>query len=233
MAEQPGSPAHQPYLTRDAARAIDRDAIEEFGIPGVVLMENAARSLLNTAWVMLGEAETRSVTIVCGTGNNGGDGFALARHLANAMFDVECVLVGDRADVRGDALTNLSIAEKMGVPVRDAPAFEKPALIVDALFGTGLSRPIEGRAAEMVGWINGRHDGGSLVLAADVPSGLDCDTGLPLGDAVVRADRTTTFVLMKRGFGSATSREHTGVITVGEIGVPGAVILRHAMMPEG
>jgi len=214
-------------VSREGVRAMDRKAIEEFGIPGIVLMENAATALAEAALRLLDEARTPTASIYCGTGNNGGDGFALARKLANAGVDVECVLVGDREKVSGDALTNMRIAEKMGVPIRNGAGIGSPALVVDALFGTGLSRAIEGGAAGAVDRINAARESGSRVLAVDVPSGLDCETGEPMGEHAVRAGVTVTLAGMKRGLAEDRAKAYAGEVLVGDIGVPRALIERH------
>ena len=221
------SPAIVRTFSREGVRALDREAIEGYGIPGIILMENAATALAESSRRMLDGRDEPSAVVFCGTGNNGGDGFALARKLANAGARVECVLVGDREKVSGDALTNMTVCERMGVPIRDEPSIDKPALAVDALFGTGLSRAIEGRATDAVDRINGSRERGSQVLSVDVPSGLDCDLGEPMGEHVVRADVTVTLAGMKRGLAGDRARAYAGEVLVGDIGVPRALIVRH------
>lgn len=221
------SPAIVRTFSREGVRALDSDAIEEFGIPGIILMENAATSLAETALKMLVGAGEPTVVIYCGTGNNGGDGFALARKLTNAGVRCECVLVGDRKKVSGDAKTNMDIVTKMGIPVVEAPTLDRPTLVVDALFGTGLPSPIRGSSTDAVDRINTCRQSGADVLAVDVPSGLDCDTGEPLGEHVVRADVTVTLAGMKRGLANGKAGSYTGEILVGDIGVPRALIERH------
>jgi len=208
----------QYVLDRLSVRAVDRAAIVEYGIPGVVLMENAARGLAVEALDMLGAA-TGSVVIVCGTGNNGGDGWALARHLHNAGVRVTVAPLGEPRP-GGDAAVNCGICRKMAL--REIAPDDLPAhldgcdLIVDAIFGTGLDRRVTGPAAEVIDRIN--HSG-RQVLAVDVPSGLDCDTGEPLGRAV-KAARTVTFVAHKPAMNVAAAREHLGRIVVADIGAP-------------
>jgi NAD(P)H-hydrate epimerase len=203
-------------LTRNQVREIDRRSIEEFGIPGIVLMENAARAAADVAVQMLKPGEP--VLIVCGGGNNGGDGLAVARLLHIRGYAVEVSLAVDPAKYSGDALTNWTIVQAMHIPT----GWEsKPALIIDALFGTGLSQPPR---AEELAIIENMNEQKLPILAIDVPSGMDCDTGLPLGPACVRATRTITFVAEKAGFATPQSRHFTGDITVGDIGCPRELI---------
>lgn len=241
-----GEQNRQPALTREQVRRVDRIAIEGYAIPGIVLMENAAIALRDAALGLLARRGSRGpVLILSGPGNNGGDGFALARHLHNDGIAVGLVLAGDRAKIAGDAATNLRVADRMRLPLETADPADPaaccerlvatlgpPALLVDALFGTGLDRPLRSPARELVGWINDqrRADGAApLVLAVDIPSGLDSDTGAPAcGDAegVVRADLTVTLAAMKVGFENPASRAFTGEVTVGDIGAPREALAR-------
>lgn len=210
-------------LTRAQVRAIDRRAIEAFHIPGIVLMENAARGAADVAWNMLGDQQGAAVDIVCGGGNNGGDGLAIARHLHNRGARVRILLAIDPAKYTGDALINWRIVQAMNLPT--LPAAQVPPhiltdprhLLIDALFGSGLAQPPRPDAAAIIDAINAQP---APVLAIDVPSGLDCDTGEPLGPTAVRATRTVTFVAEKTGFATPTARRYTGAITVKEIGCP-------------
>lgn len=232
------------YLSREQARAVDRIAVERYGVPGVVLMENAARAAAATAQDMLG-GRPEPVLILCGGGNNGGDGLAIARHLHNAGHRVTVALTVEAARYGGDALVNWKIVEAMGMPVvqaaaemtalirllapRDAAApagpgqdrGERPALIVDAVFGTGLTRAPREPFAALAAGVDAS---GLPVLAVDVPSGLDCDSGRPLG-ACIRATRTITFAALKQGFANPESRPWTGEVVVGDIGCPREVIM--------
>ena len=220
-------------VTREQARDIDTTAINEYGVKGLILMENAGRACALEAADMLGEPEGKQVAIFCGTGNNGGDGFVIARHLVNRGCSVHTFLAGRIEAVlqkAGDAALNLQIALNMNIPVTetdDEPAaqsaLKKSAnadLVIDALFGTGLDRAVGEPYRSIISGINELR---APVLSVDVPSGLDCDTGEPLGVAV-RADRTVTFVLSKRGFARPESGDYTGEVTVAEISVPQAVI---------
>jgi len=206
-------------LDRATVRSIDRAAIETYGIPGLVLMENAARGLRDVILSMHEPSPAATVMIVCGSGNNGGDGYAVARHLANAGFTVRVIGVGSPAP-ESDAGVNRAICLRMGLQpesfdeaVGASPRFD---LLVDALLGTGLTRPVRGDAARCIAWMN---DAGVPIVAVDVPSGLDCDTGRPLGDAV-RATVTVTFVAAKPGLVAPDAREHVGRLEVVDIGAP-------------
>jgi hydroxyethylthiazole kinase-like uncharacterized protein yjeF len=164
------------------------------------------------------------VLIVCGGGNNGGDGWALARQLEGAGIRPVVASLGEPG-AETDAGVNRRICRAMGIeetPVDGLLRGRGDALIVDAIFGTGLTRPIEGRSAQVIEWMNAS---GTPILAVDVPSGLDCDTGRPLG-VTVRAARTVTFVGPKRGFFSPEARPYVGEVVVAGIGAPRALVER-------
>src|SRR3954447_6751199 len=198
------------HLTRAAVRELDRRAIHEYGVPGVVLMENAGRGAAELL-VRL-NYERQRVLILCGPGNNGGDGFVIARHLENAGLEVLAMLFlpPTAAGLTGDAAANHLIWTRSGhhaPPIRGdltdylgRVVLEDIALqrgwIVDALFGTGLARPLGPPFDEVVAAINAS---GRPVRAVDIPSALDCATGEPLGPTV-RATHTATFVAPKQGF---------------------------------
>jgi len=214
-------------LTRAQVREIDRRSIEEFHIPGVVLMENAARAVTAVALEMLRGVDDPSVLIVCGGGNNGGDGLAVARHLHNQGVDVALALTIDPARYAGDALINWQIVQAIRLPITiatpDGIHNAGDALVIDAIFGTGLSEPPREPFPALVRAIT---DCDCPVLAVDLPSGLDCDTGQPLGSAAIVADRTVTFVAEKAGFANPDSRQYTGQVVVGDIGSPRELIGR-------
>lgn len=217
-------------LTRAQVREVDRIAIEEFGIPGVVLMENAGRS---AAKILLADAKPpHRVAVVCGRGNNGGDGFVIARHLADAGVPVEVFLACDPATLSGDARTNFDIIERMALPLVgfDSPEaiasaagrLHAAAIIIDALLGTGFTGEVRPPLDQVIAAINASP---GRVIAIDVPSGLDCDTGRPT-NATVRADETITFVAMKQGFARAEAAAFTGRVHVVDIGAPPQIIER-------
>jgi len=221
--------------TRSQVRELDRIAIEQYGIPGIVLMENAARACALAAADMLGGVDGKQVAVLCGKGNTGGDGFAIARHLTNWGAQVRLLLLASADDVlarSGESATNLDIALKMAIPLCELHDGQEAAgaiagcagadLMVDALLGTGLTGPVWEPHLTAIRALNALN---VPVLAVDVPSGLDCDTGRPLGDAV-RADRTVTFVFSKVGFGRPGATDYTGPVEVAEISIPRAAIER-------
>lgn len=217
-------------MSRDEVRAFDAWAINELGIPGVVLMENAGRSCAELIKDKLAGVSNPKVCIFCGTGNNGGDGYVIARHLLNSDFEVVVVICGDRNKIKGDAKINLDILERLGQSIEQLKLDEDDIrsrvetfaagadMLVDGLFGTGLSGRLNDEYKQLIESINSQD---CPILAVDIPSGLDCDTGEPLG-ASVKASYTVTFVAVKRGFSNAKAREYTGDIFVASIGVKAA-----------
>jgi NAD(P)H-hydrate epimerase len=216
------------HCTRAQVREIDRRAMDEYGIPGVILMENAGRGAAHVAAEMLGDPSNKRVLIFCGKGNNGGDGFVVARHLHNLGAKVELVLASNPEEVypESDAGINLNIARQMLLPMRlacrengenEAAIQETSAdLIVDALLGTGLTGDVRDPYLALIRLINAAD---KPVLSIDIPSGLDCDTGRILR-AAVRATCTATFVLPKIGFTKEEGPSHVGQVHVIDIGVP-------------
>ena len=210
-------------MTRQQVREIDRRAIDEYGLPGIVLMENAGRG---TAELLIRLGIHRDVVICAGRGNNGGDGFVIARHLENHGHKVRVLVFVDPQALRGDAAINYRVLVAGGTPMQvfsGTPAEEELASalqgagwIVDALLGTGMQGTVREPFATAIAAIN---SGGTSVLAVDLPSGLDCDIGEPLG-CCVRADHTATFVAPKRGFDNPASRQWTGTVHVIDIGAP-------------
>jgi hydroxyethylthiazole kinase-like uncharacterized protein yjeF len=214
-------------MSRDEVRAFDAWAINTLGIPGVVLMENAGRSCAKLIKDKLADVSNPKVCIFCGTGNNGGDGYVIARHLLNSGFEVVVVLCGDRNKVKGDAKINLDILEGLGqtieqlnldeedIPERVKTFASGADMLVDGIFGTGLNGQLSDEYKQLLESINSQR---CPILAVDIPSGLDCDTGEPLG-AAIRASYTVTFVAVKKGFSSAKASAYTGEIFVTSIGV--------------
>ena len=199
---------------RDAGHLLDAQATSLYGIPGIVLMENAAAGAAEVAMEMVNH--NSHIAILCGPGNNGGDGWAMARHLHNAGHEV---WIASRTPPRkdSDAFTNAAIAEHMGLVIRDAPdRLDNVDLIIDAIFGTGLDRDVSGTLLDDIHLIN---TAGPPVLAVDLPSGMDADTGQPLGVAV-RATATATFAGWKKGFLELEALRWTGDIHTIDIGAP-------------
>ncbi len=215
-------------LSRQEVRNCDRVAIERYQINGLVLMENAGSAAARLILSALGTERTGRVCIIAGTGNNGGDGFVVARHLANIGVSVEVIICGDRARIKGDALSNLVIIEHMKMPIyyvkSETPSkiadlirqrAEPADLIVDAMLGTGAAGPPREPFRTAIETINSLD---KPVIALDIPSGLDCDTGQPL-EAAVRANQTVTFAAMKKGFLEPAAIYYTGEVTVASIGI--------------
>lgn len=211
--------------TRDAIRLVDAEAISIYGIPGIELMENAARGVTGCAQRMVESlGRPARILVVCGTGNNGGDGWAAARQLAHAGHQCVIAATGEpRPD--SDAQTNAAIAARMELPTTmgGPPAVPDVDLIIDALLGTGLDREVTGPAAA---WIDAINRSPVPVLAVDLPSGMDADTGQPLGKAV-RADCTVTFVGWKVGFRAPAAAPLLGRVEVAGIGIPAVLAERH------
>jgi ADP-dependent NAD(P)H-hydrate dehydratase / NAD(P)H-hydrate epimerase len=196
-----------------------------------VLMENAGRSLAEATLPRAGSRP--KVLVVAGPGSNGGDGFVAARHIANAGVRVGVVTLGGPAE-GSDAGVNLRAIEAMRLPLADGSGGASQAIervvkrlggcscVIDAVFGTGLSRAPEGAMAEAIRTIVLLGDRGAEVVAADVPSGLDADTGEALGDCV-RADLTVSFACRKIGFQSPSAFAYLGEVVIGEIGAPAAL----------
>jgi hydroxyethylthiazole kinase-like uncharacterized protein yjeF len=211
-----------------AMRDLDRHTIEELGIPGEILMESAGRAVAEEVLAWL--PPEGAVVVVCGGGNNGGDGLVIARHLHQSGVRVRAALLGDPKRLRGDARANLDRARAVGVPV-DGERWRAPAtgVIVDAIFGTGLSRAVGGAAAAGIRRINAAREarrGAVRVVAVDLPSGVCADTGQVLGVAVA-ADATLTIQAPKLGLALEPGRSLAGRVTVARIGIaedaPGVV----------
>ncbi len=215
------------YATRDEVRRFDRYCMESLGVSGAVLMENAGRQIADEARLMLLLSVRRNVLVVAGRGNNGGDGYVAARHLAVHGVNVEVALVAPRREIQGDADVNLRILEAMGLPifVLDGPVDETlrqlgprlaaADLVLDGLLGTGTRGEVRDPYAAVITAIN---EARQRVLAIDIPSGMDCDTGRPLGPTI-RAARTVTMAALKAGFRSPESAAYTGEVVVADLGV--------------
>ena len=215
-------------FSKAALREIDRRAVEAFHLPILVLMENAGRAVAMEVLHLLGNTGERHALLLAGPGNNGGDGFAAARHLHNAGVNVAVLLLVARDRYKDAAATNLAIIEAMHIPVsplsadhaelRDYLVDAPPeALLIDGLFGTGLSRAPEALAADVIRAANASR---RKMVAIDVPSGLDADSGEPVGDpgGVIRAAATVSFNGTKDGFTRA--RQYTGNVVTADIGAP-------------
>lgn len=226
-------PDRRPHARRillgDEMQHADAHAIDTLGVPGVALMENAGRAVAEAAHEL---APTGRLAVVCGRGNNGGDGLVAARHLVGYGRSVDVILCAAPDGLRGDAGTNFETIRAMGVPMIRAeepetfgrlPAPGHYALIVDAVLGTGIRGAVRGTAREAIAWIKGH---GAPVLAVDVPSGLCADTGQALG-AAVTATMTVTFAASKLGQWLYPGPAYVGRLRVVDIGMPGEALEKH------
>jgi NAD(P)H-hydrate epimerase len=217
----------QRTLTRYWVREIDRRAMAEFGMSGLVLMENAARG---AADVLLSLGCRGPVAIVCGKGNNAGDGFAMARHLEIRGVPVKVLLASDPSGLEGDAAANYRILERCRLPIVPLEPLDEAVLaqeladcewIVDALLGTGAAGNPRPPLDEIIAHLNWTTT--AKKLAVDLPSGLDCDTGQP-GDPTFQADHTVTFVAAKPGLLAEAARGLVGRLHVVDIGAPWVLV---------
>lgn len=216
-------------LTPQQMKAIDESAINDIGIPGIVLMENAAIQTVMKASQMIGDNKNPRVTVVAGAGNNGGDAFAVTRHLLAMGYEVSVFCMTDTGNLKGDAYTNVRILLNMGMDIPvidDAAGLERlkkscreSDLVIDGLLGTGLNRDVEGIMSEVMDVIN---NNASLVLSIDIASGVDGLTGKVRGNCI-RADATVTFFLPKLGMVLYPGAGHIGELTVADIGIPYAL----------
>ncbi|GMV23119.1 MAG: bifunctional NAD(P)H-hydrate repair enzyme Nnr [Acidimicrobiia bacterium] len=217
-------------LTAAQMREADRRTIEDIGIPSIVLMENAGRQVVTAIDGSFEQADTLTYAVLCGKGHNGGDGFVVARTLMERGVAVTVYLVGKAGDVRGDARTNLGVLERLGadiVEIADATAWELHApavlgadVIVDAIFGTGLSGPVHGLVASIVEDVNASD---VPVVAVDVPTGIDAGSSDVPGPAV-EATVTVTFAAPKIAHVLPPAEHHAGSLVIADIGIPEAVV---------
>jgi NAD(P)H-hydrate epimerase len=218
-----------PVFTASEMRALDARAVADLGIPGPTLMENAGAGAAALVARRFAPIRGRRVVVVCGKGNNGGDGFVVARHLRSRGASVRVFLVGRREEVQGDAARALrrwrgglaEVTTAAGIDALQA-ALAGAALAVDALLGTGLTGPARGQVARAIEALNAA---GAPVLALDLPSGLDSDRGSPIGPAV-RAVATATFAGHKRALVQEPAAALAGDVTVVPIGIPDLEVRR-------
>ena len=218
-------------LTCEQIREVDVLAIEHVGIPGLVLMENAGRGVANFIYDLLVNPRRERVLILCGPGNNGGDGFVVARHLRNAGVQVTVALAVPREKTKGDAAVNLRIYQKTGEPLIDAfepdglektrREAERADVIVDGLLGTGSKGAPRGTIAELIKLANAAPR--ARRVAIDIPSGLDGDSG-EAAEPCFRANATLTFVAAKVGCTKPPADPFVGRLIVVDIGVPRELI---------
>jgi len=211
-------------LTCEQVRRVDQLAVERYAMPSIILMENAAG---NAARITLSEFRHLSAPVVgifCGPGNNGGDGFAMARHLHNAGWKVRIVLAVPADKLKGDALVNYEIARHMNLPIHSVEHTDQiiaeSDIIIDALLGTGFQGAPRAPLDSVIQKINASAQ---PVVAVDVPSGLDCFSGAP-AHSTIRATITITFVAAKTAFLAPTAIPFLGKLHIADIGVPRELI---------
>jgi NAD(P)H-hydrate epimerase len=216
-------------LTAEQMQALDRLTIQDVGIPGIVLMENAGRSVASTIVERFGQNYKRAV-VLAGKGNNGGDGYVVARLLADEGWDVEVFVFSKKSEIVGDALTNLNVLDRYGYkisfisePGKCSNLLEvrsEEAILIDALFGTGLKKPVLRLYAKVIEWLNSQA---SPVVSVDIPSGIDASSGKVLG-AAVKADLTVTFAMPKVGLVTYPGAAYVGELVTSPIGIPQRVL---------
>jgi len=217
--------------TAEEIQELDRRAIEEIGIPGVVLMENAGLHVVRAMRDRFPDLAKQRVLIVCGKGNNGGDGLVVARHLFNQGIDeVRVTLLAEKEQLKGDAKINFDIAEKMNIPIieitsnEQIPAFRnlvaQADVLVDAILGTGLKDAVRGLYKNIIESMNKAR---RPIVSVDIPSGLSADSGMVYGSCI-KADVTVTFAIPKRGVLLYPAAEYVGELEIVDIGIPQQLI---------
>ena len=219
-------------------RNLEEIAIKQYGIPGIVLMENAGRATVEAMVRRFGNPRDKVCAILVGPGNNGGDGLVIARHLHQLGGRPEVFLLVPGNKIKGDAATNLKIVRKLPIPIhrlcstkdlaKAEGRFNAANLLVDSIFGTGLAREIGSPYLEVIARINRLA---CPKIAVDIPSGLHADSGRLLGECV-QADLTVTFGLAKTGLVTGQSRRFVGVLETADIGIPPAAVAEAAIRVE-
>lgn len=225
-------------VTAKLMQDLDRRAIEEYGIPGLILMENAGRGAVEALTRHFGDLAGKIVSIFVGPGNNGGDGLVIARHLHQQGSNPELYLLAEEEKIKGDAATNLRIVRRLPIPLyslrnsdemaKALPRLKDSWLIIDSIFGTGLTRKVSGHYADVIRSVNQLV---CPVMAVDIPSGLCADTGLKLGECV-RADLTVTFGLAKTGQVCSPGRDYVGRLEVIDISIPPETVAEAGIQVE-
>lgn len=202
------------YIVNSAEmKRADYNTIHKIGIPSMVLMERAA--LCITEELLGGAFDLKKVVAVCGSGNNGGDGIAIARLIYLKNIDVKILFIGDEKKATDETRQQMEIARKYGIQICENADFDGCTTIVDALFGIGISRPVEGELASIIDKMN---NSGADILSVDIPSGISADTGEVMGRAV-RAKMTVTFAYRKQGLLLHPGAEHAGIVKLKDIGI--------------
>jgi ADP-dependent NAD(P)H-hydrate dehydratase / NAD(P)H-hydrate epimerase len=220
----------QRIVSAEEMRWCDETAITTYGVPGLLLMENAGRSVVDAIRRSYSPLESKNILIVCGKGNNGGDGFVIARLMSNFCAQVHVLLMVPPAELKGDAKFNFSILQKFARKSSHQitlhrysknifPSLPQSDIIIDALFGTGIAGSVRKPFADVINWMNTQD---AQVVAADIPSGVHGTTGV-IENCAVKAGCTVTFGLIKSGLLCNQGRELAGAIMVADIGIPQSV----------
>ncbi|MBO7392774.1 MAG: NAD(P)H-hydrate dehydratase [Abditibacteriota bacterium] len=205
-----------PLVTAAEMRECDASAARDYNIAGIVLMENAGRALFRKAEEMLRGVKGKSIAVICGGGNNGGDGFVFARHCVCAGADVDIVYFGNREKASSDSLANITAAERMNIPVLEDIPDKDYDLVVDCLLGTGITGDLRETSRDIIRRMN---DMAGLKLSCDIPSGVNSDTGA-VTTVAFKADATVTFALPKIGTVTYPGAAHCGELAVADITIP-------------
>ncbi|MCP4196553.1 MAG: NAD(P)H-hydrate epimerase [Proteobacteria bacterium] len=210
------------FLTASELRTVDEKASKVLGLPGLVLMENAGLHATEVALTMLPN-DNPSAVILCGAGNNGGDGYVIARQLHLLGIQVKVLWSVVPSNLKGDALVNARVAENLGIRMEslfDPRPWSDCGLVVDALLGTGLQGPLREPLAGAMQEVNRTCEQNALsTLAIDIPSGMNADSG-QAADQTIRAHQTVTFAARKKGFQEPSTSHFTGQVQVVSIGIP-------------
>ncbi len=211
-------------LTVKEIQDLDKTAIEKYGMPSIALMENAGRATAYEVVKSLRKKNNPSVCIICGIGNNAGDGFVVARHLINIEVPTKIFFIGNPAQLKPDAAINYTILKKMNYPITECQDLAPESLkdiaqadvVLDAIFGVGLNRTIEDPFKKIIHHLNisARH-----IISVDIPSGLDGTTGKIYG-ICIKAKKTVTFTFAKKGFYKNQGPKFTGKVVLVDIGIP-------------
>lgn len=210
------------FVSVKQMRKIDAVTSSKYGISSLILMENAGKALADEAGKILTKIKNKNTAVVCGSGNNAGDGFVAARYLINKGFNVKVVLVKKKQSFfKGDCKINFDILKKLKADISfERRHIKKAGLLIDAVLGTGLNGIVDGYIAEIIEEINAS---GAYVISADIPSGMNGDTGEIMGCAV-KADKTVTFACPKNAFKNTQTKRYTGKIITADIGIPKIVV---------
>ena len=220
----------QRVVSAEEMRWCDETTINTYGVPGLLLMENAGRGVVEIIKQKYSTLESKKVLIVCGKGNNGGDGFVIARLLSNLFAQIHVLLMASPSELKGDAKTSFIILKKFVKKSSHQIKFHryskkllsslsKPDIIVDAMFGTGFAGFVRKPFADVIDWINIQ---GAQIVAVDIPSGVNGTTGI-VENCAVRANITVTFGSIKSGLLCNQGRELVGSISVVDIGIPNSI----------